>query len=149
VHELLPDIDENTEREAEIKREILTVFSANRTLCEDIHRIHFIKTTPYFLTGKIAVLPAYDPAKIYGEIFFRCSHYISSNIQMEHYGTVLSRNKNYEQIFSGPLTEHGYISDESFTKTRNSVTVVDLTTLINHIDGVDQVYELILKDEEG
>jgi len=149
AQELLPDVDENAERETEIKKNILRFFAANRTLCEDIHRIHFIKTTPYFLTGKIAVLASYDPAKIYGEIFFRCARYISSNIQMEHYGTVLSGNKNYEQIFSGPLTEHGYISDESFTKTRNFVTIVDLITLINDVDGVDQVHELILKDKEG
>lgn len=135
--------------EAGVMKKIHAVYCAQRSLCEDIHTIRMVETKPFFLTGEIEVRPQQHPAKIYAEIFFRCSRYISSNIQIEHYGDVLTSNEHYESIFSGPLTHHGYIRDASMTIPRNIITVVDLMTCIREISGVVQIRNLGLSDEAG
>src|SRR5690606_5899960 len=101
-----------------IKRRILSVFSRNRGLCEDIHSVRIIETVPYFLAGEIEIDPLHNPAKVCAEIFFKCSRYISSNVHVDHYATILSVSKDYAQIFSGPLTQHGYIRETALETPR-------------------------------
>lgn len=132
-----------------IKRKILSVFSSHRSLCEDIHSIHIIETVPYFLAGEIEVDPLHNPAKVCAEIFFKCSRHISSNVQIDHYATVLSASRDYAQIFSGPLTQHGYIRETALETPRSNVTVMALTSLIRQIDGVRQILNLNIVDAYG
>ncbi|MDR4515329.1 hypothetical protein [Nitrosomonas sp.] len=135
--------------ETAVMKKIRAVFYAHRNLCEDVHTIRMVETQPFFLTGEIEIHPLHHPAKVYAEIFFKCSRYISSNIQIDHYGAVLAGKRNYEQVFSGPLTHHGYIRDESLAASRRIITVVDLMTCIRSIKGVVQIRSLSLTDEAG
>ncbi|GJL74696.1 hypothetical protein [Nitrosomonas sp.] len=135
--------------ETRIKQQILTIFSSNRSLGEDIHSIKMIETTPLFLVGDIEVHPHHNPAKVYAEIMFRCSRFISSDIQIDHYGSVLAENKDYEQVFSGPLTQHGYIRNAPADTSRSVITIMDLITYIGNIKGVVQTRNLTLTDKDG
>lgn len=144
-----PELVSDNRQEVVVKRKILTFFADQRNLCEDIHSVEIIKTVPYFLVGEIEVKPAHDLPKVYAEIFFKCAEYISSGIRIERYETILADEKNYEQIFSGPLTRRGYISDRFFETARTSLNVVDLIALINQIDGVKRVRNLSLMDQEN
>ena len=135
--------------EAAVIQKILSVFAAHRNLCEDIYRVEVIHAVPYFLAGEIEIQPAHNRAKIYAEIFLKCAHYISSGIQVDRYESVLSRNGNYEQVFSGPLTMHGFIGDRCLDGADEILSVVDLITLINQIDGVSKVHDLYLIDQEN
>ncbi|WP_090331095.1 hypothetical protein [Nitrosomonas sp. Nm51] len=135
--------------EAAVMKKIRAVYCAHRSLCEDIDKIRMVETKPFFLTGEIEIHPSHHAAKIYAEIFFKCSRYISSNIQIDHYGAVLAGKQNYEQVFSGPLTHRGYIRDESLAASRKIITAVDLMTCIRAISGVVQIRNLNLTDEAG
>ncbi|MCP5244434.1 MAG: hypothetical protein H6937_00075 [Burkholderiales bacterium] len=135
--------------ETGVKKKILQVYSANRGLGEDVHSIEVIETKPFFMVGKIEIHPSYIPAKVYAEIFFHCSRYISSSIQIEHYGAVLTEDKNYERVFTGPLTQHGYIRDEFLETQRSTITVMDLMTQIRKIKGVVRIQNLNLLDKTG
>ena len=135
--------------ETGVKKKILEIYSANRNLGEDICSIEVIETKPFYMVGEIEIHPSYIPAKVYAEIFFRCSRYISSSIQIEHYGAVLTENKNYEQVFVGPLTQHGHIRDESLETQRSTITIMDLMTQIREINGVARIQNLNLLDKTG
>ncbi|UJP04126.1 MAG: hypothetical protein LZF85_06770 [Nitrosomonas sp.] len=135
--------------EKAVIQKIRSVFAAHRNLCEDIHRVEIIRTIPYFLAGEIEIQPAHNSAKIYAEIFLRCAHYISSGIQIDRYESILSQTGNYEQVFSGPLTQHGFISDRCFEGAEEILSVVDLITLISQIDGVSKVHDLYLINQEN
>jgi hypothetical protein len=137
-----------TQRRQEIGQEIVAAFSSNRNLCEDIDQVHIVKAAPYYLTGEIEV-GGRDPAKIFADIFFQCSKQISSAVRIERYEDVFATGKSREEIFSGPLTNHGYISEELLEAPRDSVSTVKLIALIRRIDGVKQVRNLGLKDEQG
>ena len=140
--------DEKLDELAVIQK-IQTVFSAHRNLCEDIDHIEIIHTVPYFLAGEVEIQPSHNKAKIYAEIFLKCAHAISSGIQIDRYESILNRTGNYEQIFSGPLTQHGFISDRCFEGPDDVLSVVDLITLVNQIDGVVKVHDLYLIDQEN
>ncbi len=146
------DISESVtkqQKEAEIKQKVIALFARRRNLCEDINSVQIIKTKPYFLVGEIEVYASQNPAKIYAEIFFKCIQYISSSIQIDRYEAVFSQDHNYDQAFAGPLTTHGFISDKHFEVSQNTLSVVDLITLISQIDGVSQVHNLSLMDQDN
>lgn len=135
--------------EAAIKQRILSVFAKHRNLCEDVHRIEIFQTIPYYLAGEVEIRPSYNTAKIYAEIFLKCAHYISSGIQIDRYESIFSQTGSYEQIFSGPLTTHGHISDRCFEMSQEVLSIVDLISLINQIEGVVKVHDLYLIDQEN
>ena len=135
--------------ETAIKQRILSVFAKHRNLCEDVHRIEIFQTIPYYLAGEVEIRPSYNTAKIYAEIFLKCAHYISSGIQIDRYESIFSQTGSYEQIFSGPLTTHGHISDRCFEMSQEVLSIVDLISLINQIEGVVKVHDLYLIDQEN
>jgi hypothetical protein len=137
------------QKEAEIKQKVISLFAGQRNFCEDIHSVQIIKTNAYFLVGEIEVYSSQSPAKIYADIFFKCIQYISSSIQIDRYETVFSQENSYDQAFTGPLTTHGFISDKHFETTQNTLSVVDLITLISQIDGVSQIHNLSLMDQDN
>lgn len=145
------NLDQMVEKlnEIAIKQRILSVFVKHRNLCEDVDRIEIFKTIPYYLAGEVEIRPSYNTAKIFAEIFLKCAHYISSGIQIDRYESILSQTGSYEQIFSGPLTTHGYISDRCFEISQEILNVVDLISLINQIEGVVKVHDLYLIDQEN
>ena len=135
--------------ETVVRRKILAVYCDNRNLCEDIDSIRFIETVPYFLTGAIEIDPFHNPAKVYAEIYFKCSRFLSGTIQVDHYATVMAGSKDYTRLFSGPLTQHGYIRDVELEAEGRGITVTELTSLIRQIDGVRQILDLSLVDADG
>lgn len=146
---------ENLDREvgkldkAAIKQRVLSVFARHRNLCEDVQRIEIFQTIPYYLAGEVEIRPSCNTAKIYAEIFLKCAHHISSGIQIDRYESILSQTGSYEKIFSGPLTTHGYISDRCFEMSQEVLSIVDLISLINQIEGVVKVHDLYLIDQEN
>lgn len=142
----LPDNAIATFDEAAIKQKIRTVFLQHRNLCEDIHHIEIIHSMPFFLAGEVEIQPSYSRAKIYAEIFIKCAHCIASGIQIDRYESVFSQAGNFEEIFRGPLTNHGHINDRSFEGPQQVLGVIDLITLVNQVEGVIQVRELYLID---
>ncbi|MBX3616328.1 hypothetical protein [Nitrosomonas sp.] len=144
-----PDNAVATFDETTIKQKIQTVFLQHRNLCEDIHHIEVIHSIPFFLAGEVEVHPSHNRAKIYAEIFLKCAHCISSGIQIDRYESVFSQLGDFEQIFCGPLTNHGYISDRCFEDSQQVLGVIDLITLANQVDGVIQVKELYLIDQDN
>lgn len=145
----LPDHATEKLDEPAVIQKIQSVFAAHRNLCEDIHHIEIIHTVPYFLAGEVEIQPSHNSAKIYAEIFLKCAHYISSGIQIDRYESILNATGNYEQIFSGPLTRHGFISDQCFEGADEILSTVDLITLVSQIDGVIKVHSLYLVDQEN
>ena len=135
--------------ESAVIQKVRSVFAAHRNLCEDIDQVEIIRTVPYFLAGEVEIQPAHNRAKIYAEIFLKCAHSISSGIQVDRYESILSQTGNYERIFTGPLTQHGFISDRCFAEGDEVISVVDLITMVSRIDGVIKVRDLYLIDRDN
>ncbi len=144
----IPEQVVRQKNDAKVKQKIVSFFCQNRNLCEDFHSVRIVQSIPHFLVGEIEILSSHNPAKIYAEIFFKSMQHISSGIQIDRYEQATSRINDYEQIFTGPLTTRGFIGDHFFEEVKNALSVVDLITLISRVDGVKQIYNLSLVDQE-
>jgi hypothetical protein len=148
LYEALGQAPRTAEQKDAILLAVRRMFSAHRSLCEDIASLQIVPTQPCYLQGEIEIQGSRAPAEIYADIFFQCARKISSNIRIERYEDALARGLTREQIFTGPLTRQGYISDSDFEETRSTPTMAELVALVSRIDGVKQVHQLDLLNEK-
>lgn len=130
-------------------RKVKEVFAAHRNLCEDIHEVKVVETEHYLLKGEIEIAGHCDPAEVLAAIHFECARYISSGFEVDRYEDVFAGGTGLEQIFTGPLTRHGYIGDGNFASPHKTVSIVKLIGLIRDIEGVMQVHRLGLVNTNG
>lgn len=132
---------------ADILQQVRRTFIAHRNLCEDIASLKIVPTHRCYLQGEIEITGTRSPAEIYADIFFQCARKISSNIRIERFEDALARGLSREEIFTGPLTPQGYISDRDFEETRVTPTMAELVAIVSRIDGVKQVHQLDLVND--
>lgn len=141
-----------TSLEARVRQQVANLFAQHRSICQDIDEIRIVGTRAFFLTGDIEIHSMRDPAAIYADIFFQCAHQVISGFQVERYEDVIAQGASLEQLFTGPVTGHGFIAGADGTggaDVRGAISVVQLIGLIRGIDGVRQVHRLGICDAEG
>jgi hypothetical protein len=124
-------------------------YSEWRNLNEDIDDIVIEDAVPCFLTGTVETNGKRNPAEIHADIFFQCARKISSNIRIERYEHVFASGISLAEIFTGPLTQHGYISEAPSQPINTPKVLDELSGLIAQIGGVKKVYDIQLVDSEG
>lgn len=139
----------NTEQRQKIVQEVRRLFLQNRNLGEDINQVDIETTEPCFLKGIIETTGRRQHAEIYADIFFQCARKISSNARIERYEDAFAQSRNLELLFTGPLTQHGYINEQELGGADEVRPLQELNGLISSIDGVKKVYELELVDKNG
>lgn len=135
----------NTHREHErqqIEADVRRIFAANRNLCEDLKEVKFIEPGYHTLQGTVEIGGQRDPAEILAEIYFKSANYLSPALRIRPFEEMLRQGKSLEEVFSGPLTEHGYISAEDLGQQRRYAQVSDLIGIIGEIEGVKYIDEL-------
>ncbi len=135
--------------ELRIRQSVAQLIVRHRTLCSDVHDVCIVDTVPFLLAGEIEIDSRRDPAAIYADIFFQCSHQINSGFRIERYDEMLARGTSLETLFAGPRTLHGYVADDDADGERGGIPVVRLIGLIRAIPGVRQVHRLTICDVEG
>lgn len=141
--------DEQVAMHLRLRSEALRLLSSYRNLGRDIEDIHIVQPQPYTLAGDIEIDDSRSRAEIYADIIFRCAKLITSGSQITRFEDALRAGKTWDEIFSGPLTERGYIDETSFLDESYDIDVVKLITLVRHIPGVIRVNSLYLIDEFG
>lgn len=137
-----------TQRNA-VRRQIRSVFAARRGLCQDILQVRALKHKDFYLAGHIEIHSLRDPAAIYADIHFRSAACIASGLQIESYEQAAAAGVPPERLFSGPLTQHGRVSDGSQRDRRAPVSLARLVGVIRGIDGVQEVHKLELRGADG
>lgn len=136
------------EQKAQIVQKVRSVFVKNRNLGEDLDSVRIEQSEACFLRGVIETNGKRNPAAIYADVFFQAARKISSNIRMERYET-LAQQMDLADIFTGPLTQHGYIYSDALNAHSSTKPLEELNGLVAQIDGVKKVYRLELVDSNG
>jgi hypothetical protein len=139
----------NIEQRQKIVQEVRRLFLQNRNLGEDINQVDIETSVPCFLKGVIETSGRRPHAEIYADIFFQCARKISSNARIERYEDAFAQSGDLAQLFTGPLTQHGYINEQELGGEDEVRPLQELSGLIASIDGVKKVYELELVDSDG
>lgn len=125
------------------------VYAANRNLCEDLARVRVVERIPYSLSGEIEIQGKRDPANVLAEIYFECARYLSPKFTMHSHAEMYKSGTRMEQLFSGPMTGHGYIPDEELHAWCGHFSISDILGIIGRIDGVGNVRRLVFVDADG
>jgi hypothetical protein len=126
----------------EIMDQVKRVYAANRNLGEDLKEVVFVEPEYISLHGIVEIDGHRDPADILAEIYFKGSRYLGPGIRFYSYEEIINRGKSYEEVFTGPLTKHGYILNEDLDQGREYALISELIGLIGDIEGVEYVEEL-------
>ena len=130
----------------DIKREIRKCYAANRNLCEDLRQVHIIQPDYYALCGEIEIGGQRNPGDILAEIYFKSAKFLCPGLEAQPFEELLRQGKSLEELLTGPLTAHGYISTAVLDQQREYAQISDLIGIIHGIDGVEFVDTLWFGD---
>jgi hypothetical protein len=133
----------------DLRAQVIELLSAQRSLGRDLATIHIVQPKMFRLAGEIEIDDRRACAEVYADIYFRCAKLVSSGSQIMRFEEALRKGLDWEQLFTGPLTERGFIDEASFLDGSYDIDVVKLITLVRHIPGVKNVRSLVLVDDEG
>ncbi|WP_062057711.1 hypothetical protein [Cellvibrio sp. OA-2007] len=132
-----------------IVQKVQRVFLQNRNLGEDLASVNIEQSEACFLKGVIETTGKRNTAAIYADVFFQVARKISSNIRIERYETLVQQEMDLADIFTGPLTRHGYIYSDELNAHNSTKSLEELNGLVAKIEGVKKVYRLELVDSTG
>lgn len=128
-------------REA-VKDRIHTV----RNLCEDLIQVRELKTEEIGVCAEINAHPEADLEALLAEVFYQMELHISPSVNFYTIEELQAKGKTIDEIFEGPLLDHGFIDDDEFRaiSRRNCIRSSDIYQILMDIDGIETVRELSL-----
>jgi hypothetical protein len=98
------------------------------------------------LCADIVVEPEYDIDSVMAEILFRVNAFLDPRVNFYTIAELLDRGKTIDQIFEGPLLQHGFIDETELLAAERFkvIHVSDLYNIVMDIPGVLSVNKLIL-----
>lgn len=130
-----------------VKRKLKALYWANRNLCEDIHRISFIKPIPLNVGIDIELekhVTKYQLPTIVLNMFKTINEYISPHIERYSAQELYDKGVPMEDIFQGKLPNAGFVSLsalQKLTKT-NCLYYADIIALLMKIDGIKNIIKI-------
>ncbi len=131
----------------QIKDRVKRLFNANRNLCEDLKQVKIIEPKYYALKGDIEIGGHRNPDNILAQIYFKSSKYLCPGLSFKSYDAKVREGHSLEDIFTGPLTEHGYISADVLDVQPEYAKVSELIGIISDIKGVEFVDSLFFEND--
>src|SRR5690625_4761030 len=117
---------------------------ANRNLCEDFRSFRALKIESIVVCADIELDLDADVEEVQAQIFHRITRFLSPDINFYTLTELLQSGTPVEEIFEGPLLEHGFVTDSELKQTsrREVIYVSDLIQIIMNVDGVTAVKEI-------
>lgn len=73
------------------------------------------------------------------QLLFQLNNYLSPYPDFQSYEALLAQGKTNDEIMEGPLLNGGFLKDENFTSKRKSISIYELMTILNKMEGVISV----------
>jgi hypothetical protein len=144
----MPGNDDGRKRiDDRIDDKVREIYAANRNLGEDIKEVVVVGNTYYRLRGTIEIDGPRDPSDILAEIYYKSSRHIAPGLRIQSFQEMLGLAKSLEEIFTGPITDHGCVDRATLERQRRSVSIAELIGIIGEIEGVGYVDDLWFADE--
>ncbi len=111
---------------------------AHRNLCEDFAEVSVLNPTKVALQASVEIGQVDDAEQVLVEIYRAVADYLAPSVAFLTLDEMLAAGKRVDEIFAGPLLEHGFIDDKSLGRLERR-TVVHTSDLIRVIMGVRNV----------
>ncbi|WP_299409868.1 hypothetical protein [Acaryochloris sp. IP29b_bin.148] len=127
----------------------------HRNLCEDFAEITVLGFEEIIVNAAIEIAEAVDPQVLMGQIHTALTDYISPSLPFLSLPTLLEQGKPVEDIFAGPILDHGFLDDAQLQQfeRKTELHTSDLIRIILDLPGVNAVKHITLtgsqaKDQE-
>ena len=121
-----------------VARDATLRLHAHRNLCEDFAEIRVLDPTPVALQASVEIGQVDDAEQVLVEIYCAVADYLAPSVAFLTLDEMLAAGKRVDEIFEGPLLEHGFIDDESLGRLerRSVIHTSDLIRVIMGVPGV-------------
>lgn len=127
-------------------KQVKTALSVNRNLCEDVNEIRALKPEYIAVCADLEVHPSTDIETTLAEVFFALSEFIAPQLRFYSIEEMMAKGKTTDEIFSGPLLNHGFIDDDDLAHLtqRCFLAASDLNNVIMDVAGLIAVKGMTL-----
>ncbi|WP_372650880.1 hypothetical protein [Draconibacterium sp.] len=156
LYKIVVDYDERVLQKAEDKDDkieainkcIIETYHANRNLCEDLVKVEKVETQPIQVCASIELDPEVDEEKVHAKVLRAIDVYFSPKLWFYSLQQLFDKGYSSDQIFEGPVLEHGFIDPEELenARLRKEIRLSDLIQLIMKIDGVKLIKDISIND---
>ncbi len=135
----------------QIKNLVREAYHAHRNLCEDIIYVEEVEEHPVQVCAQIELLPEADEEYVHAMILRAIDHYLSPNLAFYSLKQMLEKGYTTDEIFNGPLLNHGFIDTKELQQTelKKEVRLSDLIDIIQQIEGVDVIRDISIDHCDG
>ncbi|QIA08476.1 hypothetical protein [Draconibacterium halophilum] len=156
LHKIIVDYDERVLKKAEdedekkvaIDESIIKTYHSNRNLCEDLVEVEEVKTHPIQVCASIELNPEVDEEKVHAQVLRTIDAYFSPKLWFYSLQQMFEKGYSSDQIFEGPVLEHGFIDPEELenARLRKEIRLSDIVQIIMKIDGVKLIKDISIND---
>ncbi len=116
----------------------------HRNLCEDFINFKSLKVKELALCVKVDLKHEAVPDKVLARIFYALELFLAPALEWTSISELLDRKVAMDEIFEGPLLNHGFLSDDQLqvTDRRKMIYISDLINVISDIAGVEFLGEI-------
>jgi hypothetical protein len=110
----------------------------HRNLGEDFFRYNAIKVDEIALCADVEIANSADVEEVHAQIMYRIGQFLDPTVYFYSLSEMYAKGYTTDQIFEGPLLEHGFIDDKELARNNRPETihVSDLLSIIMDIPGV-------------
>lgn len=136
---------------AAITQQVKNRYHANRNLCEDLIDVMEIETQPISVCANIELEREADEEKVHAQVLFAIQRYFAPSVNFYSLKEMMARGYRTDQIFEGPILDHGFIDTEELRKSslRTEVRLSDIMNLISSVPGVKVIKDIVIGNCDG
>ena len=150
---IIPKYQKKLKRIDELIAETRQKLMANRNLCEDFLNINTVPIEDVAICADLDVENDADLEDIQAQVYHELQLYFSPPIQAYTLKELLDKGLQPDEIFEGPILDHGFILDEELNDSKLGACIYasDIINILMDIPGVLAVKNLMMTqyDESG
>lgn len=134
------DIDGGT-----IARRVAQQLHHWRGLGQDLVQVEVLETQRVALAATLDIAPDADPATVLADAILALADHLSPPVPFRSLSEMLARGRRVDQVFDGPLLQHGFLDRVEFDALarRTSVRLSDLVRVLMAVPGVRAVARIV------
>jgi hypothetical protein len=132
----------------DLERNVAERLHANRNLATDYNAVTVLDYQDIAVQVSVEIDPTADPDPIYLAILSKIDAYVSPRVRFYSLAERLAQGKLIEEIFDGPLLDHGFIDNGELAQLTRKATLYSSVLIreIMAVDGVRVVEWVAFKD---
>lgn len=135
----------------QIRREATRRLLRCRGLGQDIQSVQVLEDQPVRLGATLEIGGVADATALLAQVYQAVADYLSPTVPFHSLPELLARGRRVDEIFEGPLLEHGFIDSQELSamERRSSVRISDLIRALMAVPGVEAVKSLHFLGADG